>query len=218
MRKAKQKGRLLADAVGFTLNEAARILGNELGEQPQHIARALWRELKAGLFDPPSEWLLFPDDRLIDPNVPEAEKPKYKYGCSLMSDDKFTSKGIYSRSVEVLFGNEMQVGEEGDFGDSVFVPREALSRFCDHRQITCPTFLKPQRVVSRSSVSEEEIYEFLTSHGEPRIYRVDELVELVQTHLDKTITRATRAFQGAYRRAKKAEIIRIAPRGRPTKA
>jgi len=217
MKKVRHQIRLLADAEGFTLNEAARLLSAKLGEEPQLIARAFWRDLLAGVFDPPTSPTAVPNDQLIDSNFLETEEPNYRYACSVMSPDRLTFEDITSQSIHALFGNEMQVGEPGDFGDRVFVPRQVLRRFCDRRDIAYPAFLQAPRVRAASSNLETEIYDVFTKMDRACVYHVDDLVKAVSI-LGNGITRSTQAFQRAYGLAKKNGLLNMARPGRPRKS
>ena len=62
---------------GFTLNEAARLLGAEWEEEPQFVARAFWRDFVAGEFDPPDgEDEAFDLEHLLDANIETPEIPE----------------------------------------------------------------------------------------------------------------------------------------------
>jgi hypothetical protein len=215
-KNSKQREVLLSGADGFSLNETARLLGDEWGEEARHVARSLLRALKKGEFDPPPEWASFDLERLINPYIPESEKPDYGYGLQLLSDDKLTGEGIDSRSVSVFFSEEMQVGNEGDFGDRIFVPVKAIARFCALKKLPLPVFLVPAKQDKPDPVlPEDEVYRTLETIGSAWQDTVDELAKEVGRRLGRRVTKAMRGFKRAVEKARDAGIIRIAPVGRP---
>src|ERR1700751_4785613 len=98
--------------------------GEEWGQEPPHIARALLRMFKAGKFDPPAGWDTYPVEQLLNPNIPERNKPQYGYGWAIISQDNMGMMRIDSQCEDTSFVSEMQVGKRGDFGDRLFVPRD----------------------------------------------------------------------------------------------
>lgn len=172
--------------------------------------------MKKGDFDPPPEWAHFDLERLINTYIPESEKPEYGYGLQLLSDDKLTAEMIHSRSVSVLFSEEMQVGNEGDFGDRIFMPIKAIIRFCTLKKLRAPEFMVPAKQNKPDAVLREgEVYRILQLIGSERRYTVDGLADEVGRRLGRGVTKAMRGFQRAVKTARGANIIRIAPVGRP---
>jgi len=217
-RKTEQRRALFSGADGFTLNETARLLGAEWNEEVRHVARALLRALKKGEFDAPPEWKTFEPERLINLFVPESEKPDYAYRLQLLSDDKLTGATIDSQSVSVLFIEEMQVGNEGDFGDRVFMPVKAIIRFCASGNLPVPVYLAPPEPDKRGAALEtEDVYGALRSLQCKVPVQIPVLAKMVAEKLGRTVTPQMVCFKNALTRARTEGIVKVPRVGRPPK-
>jgi len=215
---SKQRAALLSGAQGFILNETARLLGAEWNEEVSYVARALLRALKKGEFDPPPEWRSFDSERLINPYIPESEKPDYGYALELLNDEHQVIDVIDSQSMAVLLSEEMQVGNKGDFGDRVFVPVKAIIRFCASRKLPVPLFLVPTEQDKPDAVlREEEVYGVLRELHCNDPVQIPMLAKTVAERLGKTVSPQMVCFKAALKRARDDGIVKIARVGRPPK-
>jgi hypothetical protein len=217
--KSKKQAALLAGAEGFTLNETARLLGTEWGEEAQHVARSILRALKIGEFDPPHGWENLTLEQIFDKNISEEVKIVSGYSLDYLSEDKLTGEPINSQTVFVMFSNEMQVGNKGDIGDRIFVPAKAIIRFCTLRNLRTPAFLLPvEKAKSDAVVLEDEVYQVLAAIGAKDELHIPELADMVSGKLGKQVTSAMSAFKAALKRAREDGIIIVAKVGRPAKS
>jgi hypothetical protein len=215
--KSKKQAALLSGAEGFTLNETARLLGTEWGEEAQHVARSILRALKLGEFDPPHGWGNLTLEQLFDNNIPEEKKIGGGYSLDYLSEDKLTGDPINSQTAFVMFSNEMQVGNKGDIGDRIFVPAKAIIRFCTLRNLRAPAFLLPvEQAKSEAVVLEDEVYQALAAIGGEDEFHIRALADMVSGKLGKQVTPAMSAFKAALNRAREDGIIKIPRVGRPS--
>lgn len=218
-KNSKQREVLLSGADGFSLNETARLLGDEWGEEARHVARSLLRSLKKGEFDPPPGWESFDWARLFDPAIPQSEKLDYDYYPRLMSDDRLAGEVMHSGSGPVLFSEEMQVGNEGDFGDQIFLPVKAIARFCAVRDLPVPAFMAPAKQDTSDAVlREEEVYRVLVEVQSKDPVQIPMLAKTVGKRLGRTVTPQMVCFKNALKRARVEGIVTIAHMGRPPKS
>jgi hypothetical protein len=222
-RKSRQRAPLLSGASGFILSEAARLLGAEWGAEPQDVARALWRDFAAGVFDPPvEEAKSHGASTLSDPNAPEAAEPVtycwelLSVDWSLQGDDKVTNERITSESTYAAFASGYIIGWEVNLSDRVVIPRDAIVRFCTRRQREIPPFLLPQAETTETILTEQEVYETLREIGLKVEYHIKDLAAEVSKRLGRQVKPTMRAFIKALGRARATHSVRIARVGRPT--
>jgi hypothetical protein len=111
----------------------------------------------------------------------------------------------------------MTVGYEGDFGDRIYIPKDAIIRFCTLKQLPIPTFFIPAATETGPTLSDEEVYGALVSIGPTERHQLAALAAEVGQRLKKNVKSTMRSFQRALMRAKADGVVRIAKVGRPLK-